>query len=255
MIPMYFGEKDRPLFGVYHHPEKGVGAHAVLIACPVGHEYVRVHRMVRNLAVDLSRKGFPTFRFDFTGTGDSHGEADQGNLDVWRRDLVLAAEELKDTSGCREITVVGIRLGATVAAMVERYPCPVESIILWDPVLEGKSHIEELTRQHRAWLGDPQENGGPTELLGSAISPVLLQELRELTLQSMPLTSEVPFVLAASQDLSQGGALVDRLKGHGNPIESLLVSDKYGWEDPQAVETLIMAPNMVKKLMERIGAA
>jgi pimeloyl-ACP methyl ester carboxylesterase len=255
MIPMFFGETARPLFGVYHSPEGTGSDHAVVISYPVGHEYARVHRVGRYLAVLLSRGGYPTLRFDYTGTGDSFGEAEDGDLNTWRRDLTLAVEEVRDTSGCRRVSLVGIRLGGTIAATVPRYPCPVETIYLWDPVVSGPDYLEELRGQHRAWLGEPSLNGGPGQLLGTAFSEKLLEELGSLDLRNMEFDLDGSVVVALSKPLSPVDALLARLNQSGVPAESFMATDQYDWQDPRGVETIITAPNMLRELLGRIGGA
>lgn len=253
MIPMFFGDTAKPLFGVYHHPEVGAGAHGVLLSSPVGHEYVRVHRMVRYLAVLLSRAGYPVLRFDFTGTGDSHGEAEDGNFQVWQKDLTTAANELRDTSGCRELSVIGIRLGATIAATVPDYPGEVRSIFLWDPVISGASYLDELAEQHRLWLGEASENGGPDQLLGTALSPRLVEDLRALDLSRMEAVPAGRIVITLSESGPESNGFSARLAELGAETESLVIRDEYGWHDPRAVETIITAPNMMREILRRLG--
>lgn len=253
MIPMFFGDTSRPLFGVYHPPEGAGGSQGVLISGPVGHEYVRVHRMCRNLAIALGRAGFPTFRFDFTGNGDSHGDAEDGNLTVWREDLVAAAEELKDISGCREISVIGLRLGATVAAMVEEYPCSLSTLFLWDPVVSGKSYLDELMVQHRAWLGETNGNGVPTELLGSSVSPRFVEELKAVDMCETRIPEFRRVFLALSESRPGLEMVARRLEDLGLPVERCLVRDEYDWHDHKKVETIVTAPNMTRTLIDRVS--
>jgi pimeloyl-ACP methyl ester carboxylesterase len=254
MIPMYFGRSERPLFGVYHPAESWNGRPGVVISGPVGHEYVRVHRMCRVLAQFLGRHGAPTLRFDYTGTGDSWGESEDGNLTVWKDDLVSAVEELRDTSGCREVDILGIRLGASIAVLVEEFPCPVNLLMLWDPVVDGQLYMEELVRKHTAWLDIPPEPGLPTELLGSTLSPDLLRDVRELDLNDLEMKNGTKVILATSETRPDYAALEERVKTLGVDVERLLVEDEYDWHDPQKVETIVTAPNMLRALLTRMGA-
>ena len=75
MKPLFFGEANRRLYGVYHPPAKP-SRHAVLLCYPGMQEYNAAHWMFRRLATSLSREGHHVLRFDYYGTGDSDGETD-----------------------------------------------------------------------------------------------------------------------------------------------------------------------------------
>ena len=82
--PFYFGPPARPLFGCYH-PPKGVNARdSVVVLCyPVWREYMRAHRSCRQTANRLSQMGYPVLRFDYSGSGDSAGDSEQGDVEQW----------------------------------------------------------------------------------------------------------------------------------------------------------------------------
>ena len=72
--PLYFGPDSDSLFGWYHQPKIATQSPTGLLICPpIGHEYVHSHRSLRHLADHLATAGFPTFRFDYHGSGDSGG--------------------------------------------------------------------------------------------------------------------------------------------------------------------------------------
>ena len=121
-VPMYFGTAGT-LFGIYHPPQASPArSHAIVLCYPLGHEYLRVHRSFRNLAVALSRLGFPVLRFDYAGTGDSAGDGSDTSLETAQRDLDDAIEEVRRRSGLARIAIAGLRLGATIAWVVTQSP-------------------------------------------------------------------------------------------------------------------------------------
>ena len=51
MHPFQFGSSRSPLFGMYHAPTGSKPSSAGVVICqPLGHEYIRAHRTLRNLA-------------------------------------------------------------------------------------------------------------------------------------------------------------------------------------------------------------
>ena len=71
---------------------------------------------MRHLAEDRERAGLIALRFDPDGTGDSAGDdLDPGRLDAWL-DSIDDACALVRRAGAERIVLVGVRLGALLAA-------------------------------------------------------------------------------------------------------------------------------------------
>ena len=145
MKAFYFGHAERQLFGVYHPPTgpRQLG-HSVLLCYPGVHEYNTSHWAFRRLAKALSSAGYHVLRFDYHGTGDSSGELEEAGPSVWTDDIVTAANELKDISRARRFSVVGMRLGASLALKAVRRIPRTKTLVLWDPVVSGQEYIGEL---------------------------------------------------------------------------------------------------------------
>lgn len=147
MIPFFFGVGQRRLFGVYDAANEtaGLNPRAVVFCYPWGAEYLHAHRSLRQLASKLSVAGFHTLRFDYFGTGDSSGDIIDADLAGWEDDIETAIEELQDSTGAKRVILVGLRLGATLAASVTaRRRKDVEALVLWDPVVKGDIYLEDL---------------------------------------------------------------------------------------------------------------
>ena len=119
MEPHYFGSSDRQLLGIYHPPRGGARAHGVVLCPPAPQEYMRTHMVLRKLASTLAHDGFHVLRFDYYGTGDSSGGPRDGSLGEWCQNIVTAAADLKECSGVTKVSLLGLRLGATLAALTE----------------------------------------------------------------------------------------------------------------------------------------
>jgi pimeloyl-ACP methyl ester carboxylesterase len=136
MTPFYFGSAERRLFGVYDPARKSGGATRAVVLCnPSGDEQIHAYRTLRQLANLTSRVGMHVLRFDYYGTGDSSGETGAGDIASWCSDIETAIAELKDMTGATKVTLVGLRLGASMAAWVAaKRPDEVDSLILWEPL-------------------------------------------------------------------------------------------------------------------------
>jgi pimeloyl-ACP methyl ester carboxylesterase len=135
MTPFYFGTRRRRLFGVYDPAHKiGKAARAAVICHPWGNEQIHAYRTLRQLASRLSQDGFHVLRFDYYGTGDSAGDTGDNDFAGSRSDVETAMAELRDMTGVARLTLVGLRLGACLAAVA----CAgrteeIDALVLWDP--------------------------------------------------------------------------------------------------------------------------
>lgn len=139
--PIYFAGRHGPLYGVHHFPDKGLDLqHAILIMPAMGQEYVRCHKTLQKLATDLATLGYHVLRFDYTGTGDS-SDGDGWDLETWKRDSLNALEHLSGLSSASCLSLVGVRLGASLALSLD---LDIESVVVWDPIASGADYLREM---------------------------------------------------------------------------------------------------------------
>ena len=165
MTPLFFGRSDAPLYGVYHAPAGPERREGIVLCYPFGQEYLRSHRAFRRLAAQLSDSGFHVLRFDYRGTGDSSGEMEDVSPSDWLDDTIVAVTELKDMTGVDRITLVGLRLGALIAAHACMSRIGVHGLVAWDPILCGRSFREELLVEIR------NTESGPVRVAGEIPAP------------------------------------------------------------------------------------
>lgn len=184
--PYFFGESPRRLYACHHLPAvASVSAKAVLICNATGHEYERSHRTIRQLALQLAKSGHHVLRFDYLGTGDSAGEYAHSGPAEWRQDVTAAIDECQQISGHRQICVIGLRLGATLAAQAAAVRQDVESLVLYAPIADAKSLLDEWERaqvEHERKHGRTARSGIPGEVLGYALTDTFRAELGALAL-------------------------------------------------------------------------
>ena len=262
MTPFYFGTRERRLFGVYDSAAQGQAGlekiRAVVLCHPWGPEYLHAHRAMRQLAAKLTSAGFHVLRFDYFGTGNSAGDVEAVDIKGWEADIELAMEELKDMTGATRVALVGLRLGATLAAEVAaRRPGEVSALVLWDPLVSGEEYLESLSPKSVSkslatlWpAAKSRDSGGRLEISGFTLEPAFAQEMRSLDLS--PLAPKLPdrtlIIATASLDSHNSfrGALAGREAG---PLAIEKIESVFPWiEDSTWTGT---APtNVVQRIVQ-----
>ncbi len=188
---IYFGAEGRPLFGFYHPPHEGPWRGVGVVLCPpIGTDRTRSDRAYRHLAERLAEAGFACLRFDLFGTGDSGGDETAPSLvRAWLDDVGLAVEEVRKRSGAPTVSLVGLRLGATLAMVHAAESADVDSLVLWSPYVSGAAFVSEVTKLHKLYLRidpeladavPPQTEGD--EALGMLLPKALITELSNIEL-------------------------------------------------------------------------
>lgn len=219
MEAYFFGETGRQLFGAFHEAT-GSAEHGVVLAYPGPQEYMQSHYAFRLLATQLAREGCAVLRFDWSGTGDSAGDSDSISFQQWRDDLQTAVQELKDVSNARRISIVGFRLGATIAASTP-FRQSLENLVLWEPVIDGHAYLEEMRTRVRRRFGDLLEppswwrEGRSHELLGQAISPAHHSEIEALELAQQTVSTARRISVITHKMTAQQQVFIDALKERG----------------------------------------
>jgi uncharacterized protein len=194
MNPFYFGTNHRRLFGIYEAAHAiGGPVRGAVICNPLGAEQVYAHRALRQLSRKLNAAGVDVLRFDYFGTGDSAGDMTDADLTGWESDIRSAIAELESVDGSMAISLIGLRLGATLAAKVAASQgSKVNTLVLWDPVQNGLDYLHELYAASRMLptangklLSRPAELGGGYEILGFSMTANLLRELEALDLLAL----------------------------------------------------------------------
>jgi hypothetical protein len=140
----FFGPSSRRLFGSYHPPARGHGRVLTVICPPLLSELGRTHTALRKLAISLAEAGQHVLRFDYYGTGDSHGTLKEATVSDWLKDIETAVQEGRDISGCAKARVVGVRASSLLACKSVGDASDVERLVLWDPPMKGLEYLEDL---------------------------------------------------------------------------------------------------------------
>jgi uncharacterized protein len=218
MSPFFFGSGQRRLFGVYE-PAHGNGASAVVLCQPWGPEYIYAHRSMRQLARMLNSAGVHTLRFDYYGTGDSSGDFVDSSVESGKTDIATAMEELQAITGTKQVGLVGLRLGASLAAAVAAgRPNEVDALALWDPVVSGGEYLQQLYRDAKLWCegkGSPEvrrdQRGGGHEVLGFPLTESMAEDFKSIDLASLVQAFPDRTSIVISEPLSSHAGLKEAI--------------------------------------------
>jgi pimeloyl-ACP methyl ester carboxylesterase len=255
----HFGPPGRRLFGAYHAPEGAqAAARGVVICQPHGHEYIRTHRALRNLAVQLARQGHPVLRFDYYGCGDSEGDAADGTADRWTADIALAADELRRTTRVSRILLVGVRLGAALAATAASARTDVDALVLWDPVIRGGAYADHLVDLHARWLsiGARVEAPGAGAIapLGFPLTPAGREALERVDAGRVRLSpaTRVQVILSGEDVVDQDWrALLVSVYG---PAALTVVPAPTEWNRPESVHTALSPQPVLQAIAAHVAS-
>ncbi|WP_411818962.1 alpha/beta hydrolase [Hyphococcus formosus] len=267
VTPFHFGDNDRTMFGVYHHPEqRAPRAPAVLLCNPFGEEAIRSFRIMRILAERLARAGSPVLRFDYFGSGDSLGPCDAVSISGMRADILTAHEELIDLSGKQRIAWAGLGLGASVAYLAAQKLRPaLTDLVMWDPVIEGRQYFDGLLSAHiktkAHFLEQPIDKvrarefpdvTALDEVLGFIVPPKFKAELCALDLGAAPEPSSRKVAIIGTGTAEQerfATALQDKVRDVNLGKEE----DASAWNSDEAMNAFVVPVRALDKVIESIG--
>lgn len=201
--PFFFNSGDYRLFGVLHQPMDQIrsaeGRSAVLICSPFAEEKLFSHRVLVNLARSLACSGYFSMRFDYMGHGDSDGSFEDSTVETRVSDIRFAIRYLKEQIGIHKIYLLGLRLGACLAAMAAVNHSDIDSLILMSPIVSGKKYAGNLLRSnlsaqlaaHKKIVKDRQSllndlrSGYYVNIDGYRLSPALFDQIEQIDLNEI----------------------------------------------------------------------
>lgn len=213
----FFGVNHRPLLGTLHQSKRLRARSAAVLLCnPMGDEALQAHRLYRVLSEQLEQSGFTVLRFDYGGTGDSAGGEAEASISAWISDIEGASRELARAAPGTQLVMVGLRLGATLAALATaRRVVRARQLVLWDPVVDGLTYLRELADSHRRFMTEElrpiewqdklavDSDGIPREALGMPLAE-LAKELRTVSLvNELPIADHINVISTRSPETTE----------------------------------------------------
>ncbi len=277
MIPLFFGDSKSPLFGMLHEPRAGQElGQGVLMCPPIGQEHVRSHWAFRQVAAALARAGYHVLRFEWYGVGDSAGTLDDASVERWVDDAKTAAQELKDAAGVRKVSMLGLRLGAPLAALAAPSVKP-QALVLWDAVVDGGRYLAELRRlqaaliadERRFWFAWPssvrstvgrvradvaqERHAASDELVGFHFRAELLDQIAAVGPDAYRGLKRSRVVVVDSPEAPGAAELVPPLEAAGLTVERIVTEASGRWADPRQVEELLLPADAVAAITRALS--
>ena len=247
MNPFFFGRSQQPLFGIYHPAKGDVRGHGVVLCTPIGQEYMRTHRALRQLALQLTKAGFDVLRFDFSGIGDSAGDNELGSLSAWQADTTLAIDELKDSANVKRVSVVGIRIGASVAYLASRERDDIDTVVLWDPVVSGAEYVDELIA-----LADEPGKAPPGRTIGVtgfALTASFRDELRAFDLTRAGASASRRLFQVASELRPAYDSAREHFKPLGTRFQHADIPSGGNWDDAEQMGAILLPQAIIQSIV------
>ena len=152
--PVTFDSGEVTLHGVLHRAPEARG---VFVFChPFAEEKKCAHRVLVDAARALCDHGYSALLFDYRGCGDSEGEFVEATPEGWLADIRRAVEFARQEGV--PVGLLGVRLGATLAAQVAESLPGIAWLALWEPISDGAQYVSQNLRRSmiKAMLTDKE---------------------------------------------------------------------------------------------------
>ncbi len=239
--PIWFPVRGQPcagwLYEVRDRPARG----AVVLCPSIGLEYEATHRAFRALALRLAERGLVALRFDYLGCGDSGDDpAGETGPEAWEETIHEAVALLR-THGFGRISLVGVRLGAVLAAIAATTGPPPTALAYWYPSRSGKDFLRLQVGLRRMIAPTPDRPPGEVELPALVLAEHVARAVRELP----PLGATAPPspTLVLTEVRNAGGlselAAVSSIPNPGGAYRLLGVEQQDASPDPGDIDRIV----------------
>ncbi|SFK83726.1 exosortase A system-associated hydrolase 2 [Nitrosomonas aestuarii] len=134
------------LFSIHYAPDCITSeSECFVVASSFAEEMNRCRYMGTMLAQQLTQQNFGFLVVDAYGTGDSDGEFRDSNWEQSCQDLMTAVS-YADTLGYKQVSIMGVRLGALQAMQISGAIKNLKRLIFWQPVINGQATLTQFLR-------------------------------------------------------------------------------------------------------------
>lgn len=222
------------------------GRHGVVLCSSYGQEAYATHRGWRMFADRAVSEGLTVLRFDYPGTGDSAGgEQEPTKHDAWIGSIVSAVRWLRTQANVTTVSLVGMRLGATLAALAAARIGDIDGLVLFAPVVTGRGYVRELQLRRRKWAAgspgndaEPLKDGAHFDLLGYGLHRDDMEPLAGLDLRRDGSAPARRVLILDSHVRGES----ERLAQHYASLEVSVTQDAFDEYDRFLAEPLLSRP-------------
>ena len=275
-LPVLPGSVNDARFALLYRPNGPVKS-LVVFAHPFAEEMNKSRRMASTQARALASQGTAVLLPDLLGCGDSGGEFGDANWATWVDDIVCASTWLREqsrgwatltSSPAPPLTLWGLRGGALLAAEAAARLGDVHRLLLWQPILTGKTMLHQFLRLQLAGElvgGETRGNsetlrarlaaGDSVDLAGYRLAPALAQGLERARLELSPGVRQVLWLEVSQRDdatLTPASAtVVAAWREAGCDVQAEVSSDPSFWQTTEIED----APRLVKATLFAMAQA
>jgi hypothetical protein len=143
-----------------------------------------------------------------------------------------------------------------------RAPRPPDRLVLWEPIIDGRSYRAELMRSHANALASsytivpPSLRTAPTdEAIGFAVSAALMAQLEVLDEASLAGARAAEVVLIADHRAAQYEQVKRQCTAAGVHANSIAFEHAFEWTSEEAINTSRVPPAALQLLAARLEEA
>lgn len=264
----YLNQSGEKLFAAHHCPS-APASQAIVLCHPLGEEKLWSHRVFVSFARELAASGIAALRFDFRGEGDSARDFEQSDFESRVADTICAIEAVRDFNPLvTEVSLVGLRLGAAVAAEAAARRVDVSRVVLWDPVIDGAAYMQAVLRlnlmfqmalhqkvvESRDTLVARLAQGGTVNIEGYQLAGPLFQQVSAFRLQdSLSRFSGAALAVQANQGEAPLKTDLAALADNCPNCQVVVVREQPFWKEIRAFYQ--RAPELTRVTFQALGVS
>jgi exosortase A-associated hydrolase 2 len=227
-------------------------------------EMNKSRRAVAAAARALADDGWTVLLIDLAGCGDSSGDFGEATWQDWVDDTLFAHQWITEQFG-GPAWLWGLRAGCLIAAQASARVGGQVPLLLWQPALSGRQHLNQFLRLQvasRALGGDEGEStsmlrsrlasGNPLEIAGYVLDPRLAAGLEQAELRLDAQRARV-----ALREVNAGPVpklapatigWIARARSRGLQVDAMAIAGPPFWNTVEVIECPALVDATVKAL-------
>ncbi len=274
----FIRNKNYKIFCVLHKAESYKHSQnnnlGIVFCHPFADEKLNSHRILVCLARKLASRGISCLRFDYMGHGDSEGGFEDATVKTRLSDIQCAVKYFKKKTGIEKVGLLGVRFGATLAALLCKSDSDINPLILISPIIDGRAYIKQCLRsniatqtvlfkkiiQDRKQLISDLMAGQMINIDGYLLTKIMYETIEAISLIEISLSLRDILLIQISKRAKQPiDKIIKKLEEHykeDNEVTLLNISEDFFWTDtkiysPHKIELQAAIDNFLQGICER----